>query len=76
VNVLEDPNGLAELQKLGLKTVPVLSRGDKFVLGQNPPLIAHQEEKGVKDLRRGRQRLSIAPQDAFPGVQRKWPEFV
>jgi DinB superfamily len=35
VNVLEDPNGLAELQKLGLRTVPVLSRGDKYILGQN-----------------------------------------
>jgi hypothetical protein len=35
VNVLDDPNGLAELQKLGLRTVPVLSRGDKYVLGQN-----------------------------------------
>jgi hypothetical protein len=33
--VLEDPNGLAELQKLGLRTVPVLSRGDKYILGQN-----------------------------------------
>jgi len=35
VNVLEDPTGLAQLQKLGLRTVPVLSRGDKYVLGQN-----------------------------------------
>jgi hypothetical protein len=35
VNVLEDAGGLAELQKLGLKTVPVLSRGTKFILGQN-----------------------------------------
>jgi hypothetical protein len=26
---------MAELQKLGLRTVPVLSRGDKYVLGQN-----------------------------------------
>jgi hypothetical protein len=35
VNVLEDPSGLAELQKLGLHTVPVLSRGDKYTLGQS-----------------------------------------
>ena len=35
MNVLEDPTGLAQLQKLGLRTVPVLSRGDKYVLGQN-----------------------------------------
>ena len=35
MNVLEDPNGMAELQKLGLRTVPVLSRGDKFIFGQN-----------------------------------------
>jgi len=35
VNVLEDPNGLAELQKLGLRTVPVLSCGSKYTFGQN-----------------------------------------
>ena len=35
MNVLEDPTGLAQLQRLGLRTVPVLSRGDKYVLGQN-----------------------------------------
>ena len=35
MNVLEDPSGLAELQKLGLHTVPVLSRGDKYTLGQS-----------------------------------------
>ena len=35
VNVLEDPTGLDQLKKLGLRTVPVLSRGDKYVLGQN-----------------------------------------
>ena len=26
---------MAQLQKLGLKTVPVLSRGDKYIFGQN-----------------------------------------
>jgi len=35
VNVLEDPNGLAELQQLGVRTVPVLSRGDKYIFGQS-----------------------------------------
>ena len=35
VNVLEDPNGMAELQKLGVRTVPVLSRGDKYTFGQS-----------------------------------------
>jgi hypothetical protein len=35
VNVLEDPSGLAELQKLGARSVPVLSRGDKFTFGQS-----------------------------------------
>jgi hypothetical protein len=35
VNVLEDPNGLAELQKLGVRSVPVLSRGDKYTFGQS-----------------------------------------
>ncbi len=35
MNVLEDPNGLAELQVLGARSVPVLSRGDKFTFGQS-----------------------------------------
>lgn len=35
MNVLEDPAGLAELQKLGVRSVPVLSRGDKFTFGQS-----------------------------------------
>jgi hypothetical protein len=35
VNVLEDPTGLAELQKLGLRTVPVLARGKEYIFGQN-----------------------------------------
>lgn len=35
MNVLEDPDGFAELQKLGLRTVPVLSRGDKYTFGQS-----------------------------------------
>ena len=35
MNVLEDPNGLAELQQLGVRTVPVLSRGDKYIFGQS-----------------------------------------
>jgi hypothetical protein len=35
VNVLEDPDGFAELQRLGVRSVPVLSRGDKFTFGQS-----------------------------------------
>jgi hypothetical protein len=35
VNVLEDPDGMAELQRLGVRSVPVLSRGTKFVFGQS-----------------------------------------
>ena len=35
MNVLEDPNGLVELQKLGVRSVPVLSRGDKYIFGQS-----------------------------------------
>ena len=35
MNVLEDPNGLAELRKLGVRSVPVLSRGDKYIFGQS-----------------------------------------
>jgi len=33
--VLEDPAGRAELQRLGARSIPVLSRGDQFVFAQN-----------------------------------------
>jgi hypothetical protein len=33
--VLEDPTGMAELQGLGVRSVPVLSRGDKYTFGQS-----------------------------------------
>jgi hypothetical protein len=33
--VLEDAEGLAELRRLGARSVPVLSRGDDFVFAQN-----------------------------------------
>ena len=36
--MLEDTAGLAELRRLGARSVPVLSRGDEFVFAQN---IAH-----------------------------------
>lgn len=39
MNVLEDPAGLAELQALGVRSVPVLSRGKEFVFGQSLPQI-------------------------------------
>ena len=42
MNVLEDPAGFADLQKLGLRTVPVLARGDKFIFGQNTQQIIDQ----------------------------------
>lgn len=35
MNVLEDPAGLAELQTLGLRSVPVLSRGKDYTFGQS-----------------------------------------
>jgi hypothetical protein len=35
VNVLEDAGGMAALQRLGVRSVPVLSRGDKFVFAQS-----------------------------------------
>src|SRR3954453_16383018 len=35
INVLEDSNGLAELRRLGARSVPVLSRGDEWVFAQN-----------------------------------------
>ncbi len=35
MNVLEDPAGLDELRALGARSVPVLSRGDKFVFAQS-----------------------------------------
>ena len=36
--MLEHPDGLAELRRLGARSVPILSRGDEFVFAQN---IAH-----------------------------------
>ena len=33
--MLEDAAGLAELRRLGARSVPILSRGDKFVFAQN-----------------------------------------
>lgn len=39
VNVLEDPDARAELERLGARSIPVLSRGDKFVFGQSLPQI-------------------------------------
>jgi hypothetical protein len=35
INVLESPDGLAELRRLGARSVPILSRGDAFVFAQN-----------------------------------------
>ena len=35
INVLEDQAGLAELRRLGARSVPVLSRGDEYVFAQN-----------------------------------------
>ncbi|GEP56002.1 hypothetical protein RSO01_31680 [Reyranella soli] len=33
--MLEDPTGMAELEQLGVRSVPVLSRGDKYTFGQS-----------------------------------------
>lgn len=35
INVLTDPDGLAELRRLGARSVPVLSRGDAWTFAQN-----------------------------------------
>jgi hypothetical protein len=35
VNILDDPDGLAELRRLGARSIPVLSRGDDWVFAQN-----------------------------------------
>jgi len=35
VNVLENTGGLAELRRLGARSIPVLSRGDEWVFAQN-----------------------------------------
>ena len=35
VDVLNEPGGLAELEKLGVRKVPVVARGGRFVFGQN-----------------------------------------
>ncbi|MEE1556334.1 MAG: NrdH-redoxin, partial [Alphaproteobacteria bacterium] len=33
INVAADPDGLAQLQKLGVRTVPVVARGERYVMG-------------------------------------------
>lgn len=35
VNVLEDPQAAAQLQRLGVRAVPVVARGTRYVLGQD-----------------------------------------
>lgn len=35
VDVVKDPNGRAELAKLGVRSVPVVARGDEFAYGQD-----------------------------------------
>src|ERR1700749_3362272 len=35
INILTDSAGRAELQRLGARSIPVLSRGDEFVFAQN-----------------------------------------
>lgn len=35
MNVLDDPAGMAELKKLGARSVPVLSRGSAYTFGQS-----------------------------------------
>lgn len=37
INVLEDPEGLADLRRLGARSVPVVSRGEDFVFAQSIP---------------------------------------
>ena len=37
VNVIEDTDGLAELRRLGARSVPVVSRGEEFVFAQSIP---------------------------------------
>jgi glutaredoxin len=34
INVLDDPDAMAQLQALGARSVPVVARGDQFVYGQ------------------------------------------
>jgi hypothetical protein len=35
INILEDPEGLPELRRLGARSIPVLSRGDDWTFAQN-----------------------------------------
>ncbi|MFN4087932.1 MAG: DinB family protein [Alphaproteobacteria bacterium] len=35
VNIAESPEGLDELRRLGIRTIPVVTRGDAFVFGQS-----------------------------------------
>ena len=33
INIAADPDGLAQLQKLGVRTVPVVAKGERYVMG-------------------------------------------
>ena len=35
INIVADPDGLARLQQLGARTVPVVAKGDRYVMGQS-----------------------------------------
>lgn len=51
INVREDPRGMQELAELGLRSVPVVRRGNDFVLGQSLQELA--DFAGVTDLPEG-----------------------
>ncbi len=35
INVVADPDGLAQLHQLGVRTVPVVAKGERYVIGQS-----------------------------------------
>ena len=66
VNLLENKQGAADLAKLGAKSLPVVSRGDKFTFAQSLDQVA--EFVGRK--RTGVERLP--PEELY----RRWREFL
>jgi hypothetical protein len=52
INVVEDPQGMVELQRLGLRSVPAVTRGDRYVLAQSLPEVARFVGKWVDPLPR------------------------
>src|SRR5688500_5261624 len=81
IDTLQDPEGYAQLLRLGVRYVPVVAKGKRCVRGQNledvaeflglhgsePPLLSAQELVGkwLKILRRARAYVGRIPDDSI-----------